>query len=1713
MQNEGDTGEFGNWKVVSELFPPFNNYSNKKLKYELISYYDNNPWYFTRGIALKAGVNYKINYRYGGNGLSLNLNVSYGKSPEAFAMNVLKNSLVTSKQQLLEDEKVFSVEEDGTYYFGFNTSGNYGNFSELFLLDFDIDLAPCIEVSELTTEKITSTTAKINWNSDGLLDPELEIIYGAENFDPTQGGTSVTIENENSIVLENLSPDTTYDVYVKVICNSYEEGIENPQFLTFSTMCEVNELPFFENFEDLDYPEIPDCTRVDLDGVNSWKTSSEENAILFFDTASQTENWFFTPNFEMQEGKNYQLILTHSQEGNYQNLEIAFGKYSEKAAMEDLIYHSSSISGGEAFESRTDTIYFQIPESAKYVLGFNAFSNYGEGKIIIDEMEISEAANCLPPSEIVENEITHKKIDIHWVAQNTSSGWSVKYQAVDENHQPLEEITEVNLSSPQIELNDLEANTIYKISIASICTDENSIKKDFFITTTCESEEVPFFEGFEDEQHWICDSYEQNDYVNNWEIIPYNNNDFEGNSLSLIKDDPTTVDLWYFTKGIFLEEGKVYELKYLYNGNADYFSVHYGRANKSEAMTEEINEIYMASQYVSFMGKSENIFQVEESGVYYFGFHAITTDRKIKIYLDNIEVDEAADCIRPMEIIAENVTSESADISWVDYNNGSVSWEVIYGIVNFDPETEGTTVIVDDNPELQLNNLPTDYSYDVYVRAICSESNNEFSEFSKMTFGTLCLDRNHLNDDFEGPHRYCWKRISDSFSSGFSSDGEEAFSGEYYYRFPAMTTEYLISPELQGLDEGNTVLKFKFRSHGQNPFLIVGVMDDPTDTHTFYPIEEINNISPVYKEHQVFLSESYTQKYIAFKYYSNFGEAFLDDVIWESSPDYCPVPVNLELEDLTRTSAKISWESPPDVNEWEVKYGEQGFEPVTDGTLINVDEPKVNVTGLTTNTEYEVYVRSVCASGESDFVFFPLKFATLCEPQDLPFFEDFEDIAVGQIPPCSRVEASGYGTPWSVSLIPDIINNPGDKALQIVVGPAGGNDDWFFLNGLNLEAGVNYSLDFEYYAGNFNGDAIQIAIGDSPIGSKMTNVLLENNYKNTFQIGFKDERIIFNVETDGVYYIGFRFFEPGGFSHSFFLNNISIAAEENCLNPEIQDAEIINGNTAKISWMPGVYDSSWEIFYGEPGFEPNEAESVLVEGNSEVFLTDLNENSTYEVLVKANCGVEEDEEYWSDSITFSTTEPSCERADAIILSEIGTTFVKVLLSDSNFNPTWEISYRKSNESWDDTIVINTDSYENLISDLEPDTEYYLGVKTFCANELDSNLLLYLYFTTATVDCHGPTQIELDEIVATTLKVSWNDDPFVNKRYISNGTEGSIQDVTETTLVVQGSSEIVIENLIPETNYEVYLKSDCQYYGESDWTTPGVFVTEELSCSSPDAIAISNLTQTSALINWNSNGNESQWEIVVGDNDTNPDEEEITATISDSEFMVENLEPDSEYVIFVRSICAETESADWTSTSFITESYPAPNGLSIDVDGNSITVNWNSEEDVLGWAIVYGIEGFDPATEGETLIVGNEEISSLPFSKIYALTSPSAAEVELEGLEPNTAYDLYLAAIMEDGFWSEFAGPVNFTTGNMSVFLPEFWNFSFFPNPFEGKINLIVDKPIIELIINNLLGQLILKEAFNQSQVILHLETIPAGVYFMDVQIQGSSKRFKILKKI
>src|SRR5699024_2279813 len=65
-------------------------------------------------------------------------------------------------------------------------------------------------------------------------------------------------------------------------------------------------------------------------------------------------------------------------------------------------------------------------------------------------------------------------------------------------------------------------------------------------------------------------------------------------------------------------------------------------------------------------------------------------------------------------------------------------WEVAYGEEDFDVDNaEGETVTVNDNPETTLEDLDVDTTYDVYVRAVCSED-DESEWIGPLTFTAEC---------------------------------------------------------------------------------------------------------------------------------------------------------------------------------------------------------------------------------------------------------------------------------------------------------------------------------------------------------------------------------------------------------------------------------------------------------------------------------------------------------------------------------------------------------------------------------------------------------------------------------------------------------------------------------------------------------------------------------------------------------------------------------------------------------------------------------------------------------------------------------------------------------------------------------------------------------------------------------------------------------------
>jgi PKD repeat protein len=112
--------------------------------------------------------------------------------------------------------------------------------------------------------------------------------------------------------------------------------------------------------------------------------------------------------------------------------------------------------------------------------------------------------------------------------------------------------------------------------------------------------------------------------------------------------------------------------------------------------------------------------------------------------------------------------------------------------------------------------------------------------------------------------------------------------------------------------------------------------------------------------------------------------ACADSIVHEVLVYACMVPTELTAENITHQSAELNWTPGNFGNQWDVLWGVQGFDPETEGTLVEgVNARPYFLTGLQEQTNYAFYVRTVC-DGEVSEWSGPQMFTTLeyiCEPE------------------------------------------------------------------------------------------------------------------------------------------------------------------------------------------------------------------------------------------------------------------------------------------------------------------------------------------------------------------------------------------------------------------------------------------------------------------------------------------------------------------------------------------------------------------------------------------------------------------------------------------------------------------------------------------------------------------------------------------------------------
>ncbi|WP_055447049.1 gliding motility-associated C-terminal domain-containing protein [Lacinutrix mariniflava] len=401
------------------------------------------------------------------------------------------------------------------------------------------------------------------------------------------------------------------------------------------------------------------------------------------------------------------------------------------------------------------------------------------------------------------------------------------------------------------------------------------------------------------------------------------------------------------------------------------------------------------------------------------------------VAFDDISVFEVT-CAAPSNLSLVSVSSSTVDLLWVA-GGTETTWEAIVQTAGTGLPT-GSGVAVNTTPGYQDATLAPVTDYEFYVRSSCG---GDFSIWSgPFNFTTECAAfiPDYI-EDFATIPADCWDEADsgdaisgpgDIGAGSWNQDGflNNGFNGAYSINlWLASKSDWLLSPSFD-LTGGPFQAEFDlgvmaFGSSvnpgtlGSDDIVQILISTDLGVTWTILETWDSTTVFPVTGLHPVYDLTAYSGQNVQFGILGSEGtvndpvdnEAFVDNFQVRAIPN-CPDVANLAFDSSTATSANISWDAFGGETGWEVSVQAPGTGiPTAAGTATTNNAPYVAM-GLTSATDYEAYVRTVCGSEFGTWIG-PVNFATECTTFIAPYTEGFEN--GGDIPLCWTMDG---GEDW-----------------------------------------------------------------------------------------------------------------------------------------------------------------------------------------------------------------------------------------------------------------------------------------------------------------------------------------------------------------------------------------------------------------------------------------------------------------------------------------------------------------------------------------------------------------------------------------------------------------------------------------------------------------------------------------------------------------------------
>ena len=274
------------------------------------------------------------------------------------------------------------------------------------------------------------------------------------------------------------------------------------------------------------------------------------------------------------------------------------------------------------------------------------------------------------------------------------------------------------------------------------------------------------------------------------------------------------------------------------------------------------------------------------------------------------------------------------------------------------------------------------------------------------------------------------------------------------------------------------------------------------------------------------------------------------------------------------------------------------------------------------------------------------------------------------------------------------------------------------------------------------------------------------------------------------------------------------------------------------------------------------------------------------------------------------------------------------------------------------------------------------------------------------------------------------------------------------------------------------------------------------------ISISGLNASAANLDWDGTGND--WETSFA---AYADGLGNWNSTSSSSLNVNNLQPNTYYILGVKQICGFDEStvkelifatdADWCAGQVFTDV-----GGPTAQYGNNQHIERTLRPDADGQYIKVDFTTFKMEADKDFLYVFDGPTTSSP---LIATLTGNVVPADIQSSSPDGALTFVFES---DNATTSLGWAANVSCVNTTAAVTEnsFTNFSYYPNPATNSVTITSAEEFQEIMVYNVAGQLLLHKKVNAASTTADIASFFNGVYFFKVIGNSKEANFRIIKQ-